>query len=156
MTQGLSACACQAGFILVAEGVDGCALGSHDACQVFSLLALLVLSLLALPVQKYKYWMGARSGRMTPARYSVYLLYWYCRCSVYLLYRYNSTNTDAEGAFSVRRLPGTQFTCFTGTKVQILTQKDACQYLHGDLARFDGVSKCVCATGTSFSCFTGR
>jgi hypothetical protein len=94
--------------------------------------------------------MGARSGRTTPARYSVYLLYWY---SVYLLYWYKSTNTDAA---AVRRLPGTSFTCFTGTKVQILTLQHACQYLHGDLARFDGVSKCVCATGTCFTCFTGR
>ena len=65
-----------------------------------------------------------------PFRYAVYLLYWY-----------KSTNTDTRGAPDSRPLsptkasarsrarlawrdggrPGTHFTCFTGTKVQILT-----------------------------------
>jgi hypothetical protein len=91
-------------------------------------------------------------------RYSVYLLYWYkstdtdARCScmkstgargshpmarrgtpIYLLYWYKSTNTDAllPAATHPTSSPpqakrpactaGTQFTCFTGTKVQILT-----------------------------------
>ena len=39
------------------------------------------------------------------------------RCSVCLLYWYNSTNTDAGGRL------GAQFACFTGIIVQILTQK---------------------------------
>jgi hypothetical protein len=59
------------------------------------------------------------------------------RYSVYLLYWYKSTNTDAAAR---RRLPrtfncgGTQFTCFTGTKVQILTQQ-ALQALPAEYAR---------------------
>ncbi len=47
----------------------------------------------------------------------------YLRYSVYLLYWYKSTNTDADGG-AVR---GSRFWCtilyFTGTKVRILTQK---------------------------------
>ena len=42
--------------------------------------------------------------------------------SLYLLYWYESTNTDAEGAAEMA-LRFTHFTCFTGTKVPILTQK---------------------------------
>jgi hypothetical protein len=53
-----------------------------------------------------------------------------------LFYRYKSINTDAEG---VRDALGTHFTCFKGTKVQILTQKA----LAG-------------ALGIQFTCFTGR
>jgi hypothetical protein len=45
-----------------------------------------VLSLLALPVQKYKYCWGCPQRH----RYSVYLLYWY-----------KSTNTDAAGRHRV-------------------------------------------------------
>ena len=83
-----------------------------------------------------------------PARYSVYLLYWYKSTntevlprsrrqslaapqgrarqgeqqvySFYLLYWYKSANTDATGE---RLSAGTQFTCFASTKVQILTQQ---------------------------------
>ena len=50
------------------------------------------------------------------------------RCEVYLLYWYKSTNTDRP-LNQQRRAPpracntGAQFTCFTSTKVQILTQK---------------------------------
>jgi hypothetical protein len=46
------------------------------------------------------------------------------RYSVYLLCWYKSTHTDACGGTRRTMLPpvtGTQFTCFTGTKVQILT-----------------------------------
>jgi hypothetical protein len=50
------------------------------------------------------------------------------RCSVYLLYWYKSTNTDVLRLRlrqlqyrPKRQLTGTQFTCFTGTKVRILT-----------------------------------
>jgi hypothetical protein len=90
--------------------------------QVLGLLALLVLkykfwrcrrlqflqvlSLLALMVQKYKFWRCRRLQFL--ARHSVYLLDW-CK----------STNSDAADASSSS--PSTQFTCFTGTKVQILT-----------------------------------
>ncbi len=49
---------------------------------------------------------------MQQARASRYLLY--------LLYWYKSTKTDA---CSKLELPGADFTCFTGTKVQTLTQK---------------------------------
>jgi hypothetical protein len=49
---------------------------------------------------------------------------------------YQSTNTDAEGAARPLRadcaslgglywLAGTQFSCFTGTKIQVLTQQDS-------------------------------
>jgi hypothetical protein len=66
------------------------------------------------------------------------------RCSVYLLYWYQSTNTDAAVAVARKQVlsllallvakykyrrsccgcaeAGAQFTCFTGTTVQILTQ----------------------------------
>ncbi len=76
------------------------------------------------------------------------------RCSVYWLYWYKSTNTDADGgarcalsAATVRRRSFSvhaQFTCFTGTKVPILTQKavrqvrivgceaGAAQFLHAE------------------------
>ena len=60
------------------------------------------------------------------SRYAIYLLYWY-----------KSTNTDAEGAKRGRKTRSfanwidlksssalsTPLTCFTGTKVQLLTQK---------------------------------
>ena len=48
--------------------------------------------------------LGTKSG--VPTRYSLCLIYWY-----------TGTKTDAGGAVS------TQFTCFTGTTVQKLTQK---------------------------------
>jgi hypothetical protein len=48
--------------------------------------------------------------------------------SVYLLYWHKSTNTDAEAGICRSRVKAqTQFTCFTGTRVQILTQKLAGQ-----------------------------
>jgi hypothetical protein len=51
-----------------------------------------------------------------------------------LLYWYKSTNTDAEGVSGLAQVArrcrfGTQFTCFTGTKVQILTQKALVDHL---------------------------
>jgi hypothetical protein len=47
-----------------------------------------------------------------------------CRYAACLLYWYKSTNTDAmEGCPARLVLPsGAQFACFTGTKVQTLTQ----------------------------------
>ena len=80
-------------------------------------------------------------------RCSIYLLYWYKstdtgtqkrRCAglawccqseekklreaFYLLYSYKSINTDVKRRCAAARLAcGAQFTCFTGTKVQILT-----------------------------------
>jgi hypothetical protein len=42
----------------------------------------------------------------------------------YLLYKYKRTNTDADGALTgALDKGGTQFTCFTSTKVRMLTQK---------------------------------
>jgi hypothetical protein len=89
------------------------------------------------------------------ARYSIYWLYWY-----------KSTNADAEGAvllgywqawfawsalFSFGGGPcvlaGTQFTCFTGTKVQILTLQAPQQTL---LVLLGNASFC----STQFTCFT--
>ena len=48
-------------------------------------------------------------------RYSVYLLYWYY---VYLLY---CSSAHPVAGLCMALSCGTQFTCFTGTKVQILT-----------------------------------
>ena len=42
--------------------------------------------------------------------------------SVYLLYSYKRSNTDAEGSRRRRGAAGPQFTCFTSTKSQILTR----------------------------------
>ena len=47
-----------------------------------------------------------------PPRYSVYLLYWYKR-----------THTDATGAARLARHNDARFTCFTGARVHILTQQ---------------------------------
>ncbi len=44
------------------------------------------------------------------------------RCSVCLLYWYKSTKCTRRSVTGPRRQSGTQFTCFTGTKVPILTQ----------------------------------
>jgi hypothetical protein len=60
--------------------------------------------------------------------YALDLLGFGFRYSVYLLYWYKSTNTDTESSDKpnityCNRLWGHQFTCFTGTKVQTLTQK---------------------------------
>ncbi len=53
------------------------------------------------------------------------------RYSVYLLYKYKSTNTDAEGTRSAHiQVSGTHFTCFTSTKVQIVTQKARAQHTY--------------------------
>jgi hypothetical protein len=76
-----------------------------------------------------------------------------------LLYKYKSTDTDAEGGASGPRGPerciktgdnGTHFTCFTGTKVQILTQKAVLV----DLAGSERVYK-TGNIGTLFICLTG-
>jgi len=50
------------------------------------------------------------------SRYSVYLLYWALLGFTGTKKRGGAANTDAEDA------PRCQFTCFTSTKVQILTQ----------------------------------
>ncbi len=57
---------------------------------------LQVLSLLALLVQKYKYRSASALPQSAGGRRS-------CRCSVYSLYWYKSTNTDAGGARSGSR-----------------------------------------------------
>jgi hypothetical protein len=46
------------------------------------------------------------------------------RCSVYSLYWYKSTSADAAAQHALidANTPRTRFTCFTGTKVQVLTQ----------------------------------
>jgi hypothetical protein len=148
-------------------------------------------SLLALLVQKH-----SRPSRPTRSRYSVYLLYWYkstntdaasrptrtlerhtntswkrrgavdkcgrrnvrkrLRYSVYLLYWYKSTNTDAAqmqkgrghtlGGWGAKKCverpqiqKGTQVPCFTDTKVQILTLY---MYICRLKQRLRGVSTC--------------
>jgi hypothetical protein len=84
------------------------------------------------------------------------------RCSVYLLYWYNSTNTDRVGGgrlcrqLCVRRAHRNQFSCFTGTTVQILTE----------LVEADFVDNSACVelienkgwgiqVNPKFTCFTG-
>ena len=66
------------------------------------------------------------------------------RYSVYLLYWHKSTTTDAEGAGRLQGLRSgevprasrsilcrcTQFTCFTSTKVQILTPEELRRVVH--------------------------
>ena len=57
-------------------------------------------------------------------RYSVYLLYWYL-LYWYLLYWYKNTNIDTCGAVTTQAVgEGSHFTCFAGTKVQVLTPEE--------------------------------
>jgi hypothetical protein len=89
--------------------------------------------------------------------------------SVYLLYWYKSTNTDAEGAAAASNAraiqdmsatyftrsqwlavaTGTQFSCFTGTKVQILTLRGGLR-TRGSVAAEAGAG-----AGAQFTCLTG-
>jgi hypothetical protein len=91
------------------------------------------------------------------------------RCSIYLLYWYQSTHTDAEGAaadtsplarrellllllLSMLRLQfiTDRFTCFTSTKVP--------KYKYSAPVRRECVRKCVsclCSSDARFTCFTG-
>jgi hypothetical protein len=55
-----------------------------------------------------------------------------------LIYWYTSTNTDAAAGGA-----GTQFACFTGTKVQILTLQRVAQYKHADVVAMV-ISTSVC------------
>ena len=71
--------------------------------------------------------------------YYVILLALGGRFSLYLLYWYESANTDAA-SFCWRSAAGAQFTCFTGAKVQILTQKALLAGLHCDDA-FDSAPR---------------
>jgi hypothetical protein len=96
-------------------------------------------NVLASWYKKYKYlggvlclsmtW-GLRCCRCSRLWYSVYLLFWYKST-------HKSTNTDAARRITdIRRgtrhnLVSTQFTCFTGTKVQILTLRAASQTYEG-------------------------
>jgi hypothetical protein len=77
-----------------------------------------------------------------------------------LLYLYKSTNTDTLNPLQQLQRhhpqhaehPGTPFTCFTGTKVQILTHT-----LNPHRARIQTRSAATAAatpTGTEFTCFT--
>ena len=83
-----------------------------------------MISLLALLLQKYKYCTRCLFPELSQCG-----LIWR-RCSVYLLYCYKSTNA-ARTAFSQSSLNvgwfggDAQFTCFPGTKVQILTLRAA-------------------------------
>ncbi len=62
-------------------------------------------------------------------RSSVYLLYWYKKgfikalLRLYLLRAEKRVTAGFQGGLRQGRGAGTQFTCFTGTTVQILTQK---------------------------------
>jgi hypothetical protein len=85
-----------------------------------------VLSLLALLVQKHKYWQVRRCMPLSvlwERNLRSLHLYW-----VYLLYSYSSTNTDKWGALCLCQFCGsaisaacicTQFTCFTSAAVHI-------------------------------------
>ena len=94
---------------------------------------------------------SAQQARHGPAQGTNYLLYWYCstntdsrRCLVYRRRRccarcttsapcsfarrsprahISATQTETRSRSVVSASAGTQFTCFTGTKVHILTQK---------------------------------
>jgi hypothetical protein len=57
------------------------------------------------------------SGRSIGRRYSVYLLYWYKSTNIDATRRERERSIGAQLRGRVRA----QFTCFTGTKVQILT-----------------------------------
>jgi hypothetical protein len=104
---------------------------THKSSQLRQREKALVRSFLALLVQKYKYCLaeGATGARQEREEARVYLLYWY-----------KGTNTDAEGAAGAlgqereeargqdqvrvrRNIHHPYFACFTGTHVQILTQK---------------------------------
>ena len=84
------------------------------------------LSLLALLVQQYKH---ATVVSMCLA--GVFYFLAPGRCSIFLRYWYKSSKTDAEALccnatvvnICLAGVPTSQFTCFTSTKVQILTQK---------------------------------
>jgi hypothetical protein len=88
----------------------------------------LVLSLLALLVQKYKYW---RSSPRSAALLHIQVERITESGTTILALLVQNTNTDTWGAQErlgkkavvEDRVGGTQFTCFTGTKVQILMQK---------------------------------
>ena len=90
---------------------------------LFSLLALLFPMQSGVSICTFVlYWLYLlyySSGRTV---YYIILLALGGRYSVYLLYWYESANTDAT-SFCWRSAAGTHFTCFTGTRVQILTQK---------------------------------
>jgi hypothetical protein len=73
---------------------------------------------------------SAGGGKRRHSRYSVYLLYWY-----------KSTHTDAARGGAAT---GTQFTSFTGTKVQILTLQDQAQQQE---------AAATSPAGTHFTCF---
>jgi hypothetical protein len=66
-------------------------------------------------------WMCTTSWRLRTSIWAP----WRRVLSVYLAYYYKSKNTDTWGAAC--QGAGTQFTCFTNTKVQILTWGAACQ-----------------------------
>jgi hypothetical protein len=108
---------------------------SRDQYLFTLLLLLYLLYLLYLKVVDYlkERLRETKTVKFFDNRYSVYLLYWYkstntdTALSIYLLYWYKSTNADAPlllhlppARFS--RSCCSQFACFTGTKVQILTQ----------------------------------
>jgi hypothetical protein len=87
--------------------------------------------------------------------------------SLYLLYWYKSTNTDAAAHIQTRGYP--HFTCCTGTKVQILTQQrtyrpllEMSQVLGPYFAAHFVITPAVfyalfgpSVAGTRFTCFTG-
>jgi hypothetical protein len=84
------------------------------------------------------------SGKPSSARYSVYLLYWYKSTKVRSI-------LTARGS---SQAPGTQFTCFTGTKVQILTH-EALLARGRPQAPSAAAPPLLQTPGTRFTCFTG-
>ena len=69
----------------------------------------------------------------------------------------NSQVRDTKVAASLaawvqdRDVTGTQFTCFTSTKVQILTSISMCDSSHSSAGRYGAATR----AGTQFTCFTG-
>jgi hypothetical protein len=85
------------------------ALVQSEPLKVLTLLFTLLLSL-----QLYWYTVQIMTQKSEPLKVLTLLL-------SFLLYWYNSTNTDAEKRALDGAIP--QFTCFTSTPRQILTQK---------------------------------
>jgi len=73
------------------------------------------------------------------------------RWSLYLLYSYKSTHTDTWGAAASVKAVSTQFTCFTCTKVRILTPEEVQEYKYWPAKL---LLQCRPWQHAQFTCFT--
>jgi hypothetical protein len=90
----------------VGGGVRASGRGTQFTCFTGTKVQVLTQVYIYIYIYIYIYGRGTRERE----RYSVYLLYWY-----------KSTGADAYLSRASGR--GAQFSCFTGTKVQVLTLK---------------------------------